>query len=123
MKRPEFLVLIAVWEFITAFGTFIGLCIIATFILPGAASGVSGPALAGVLFGYGVAVMVLMMFIALAIAGGIGLIKGKEWGRVLSIVHGALGLFFFPVGTAIGVLLLLYLTRPDIRESFLSSGN
>jgi hypothetical protein len=50
--------------------------------------------------------------------GGIGLLKGREWGRILSIIHAALNLLWVPVGTVIGVLILIYLTKTETQEYF-----
>ncbi len=115
MKRPDLLLLIAIWEFITAFGALIGLCAIAVFALPDAIRPLWGPEV-GAIFGLSIAILVLLCYIGITIAGGIGLLKGKEWGRVLSIVHAALSLFWFPIGTVIGILSIIYLTRAEVTE-------
>lgn len=47
-----------------------------------------------------------------------GLLSGREYGRVLSLIHGGLSLLGFPVGTVIGVLQIVYLTKADVREYF-----
>lgn len=51
-----------------------------------------------------VAVLGLLTLLALPgmLAGG-GLLKRKEWGRILALVVGFLALATFPVGTAIGL--------------------
>jgi hypothetical protein len=49
------------------------------------------------------------------------LLRGKEWGRVLSLVNAALSLFSPPIGTAAGVLSIIYLTRADVRAYFKSA--
>ena len=117
MKRPDLLLLIAIWEFITAFVALIGISAIAVFVFPDAIKDVMGSAIPGIIFGLSIAILVLLCYIGLAIAGGVGILKGKEWGRVLSIVHAALSLFWFPIiGTAIGILSIIYLTRPEITD-------
>ncbi len=70
------------------------------------------------IFALGVAVLVMVAYFILALMGGIGLLKGREWGRILSIVHAALSLFWVPVGTVIGVLILVYLTKDEVKEYF-----
>lgn len=122
MKRPDLLLLIAIWEFITAFIALIGISAIAVFALPDAISPWWGwePEV-GAIFGLSVGILVLLCYIGIAIAGGMGLLKGKEWGRILSIVHAALSIFWFPIGTAIGVLSIIYLTRPEVTEYIKSS--
>ena len=115
MKRPDLLLLIAVWEFITAFIAFVGLCAIAVFVIPDAIKPWWGPEV-GTIFGLSIGILVLICYIGIAIAGGMGLLKGKEWGRIMSIVHAALSLFYFPIGTVIGILSIIYLTRPEALE-------
>ena len=57
-------------------------------------------------------------YFVLALMGGIGLLQGREWGRIMTIVHAALSLFWIPIGTVIGALVLVYLTRPEVRDYF-----
>ena len=122
MKRPDLLILIAAWQFITAFLALIGICAIAVFAFPNVIGPLWGPALTGGIFGLSVAILVLLVFIGIAIAGGIGILRGQEWGRVLSIVHAALSLFAFPIGTTIGILVIIYLTKSDVSEYFKADG-
>lgn len=118
MKRPDLLILIAIWQFITAFIALIGICAIAVFVFPDAVGPLWGQALAGVIFGLSISIFLLLVFIGIAIAGGIGILRGHEWGRVLSIVHAALSLFSFPIGTVIGILVIIYLTKSEVSEYF-----
>ena len=118
MKRPDLLILIAIWQFITAFIALIGICAIAVFAFPDVIGLLWGPALTGGIFGLSVAILLLLVFIGIAITGGIGILRGQEWGRVLSIVHAALSLFFFPIGTTIGILVIIYLTKSEVSEYF-----
>jgi hypothetical protein len=60
-------------------------------------------------------------FVVLAVPGllaGYGLLIRASWGRVLAIVVGVLGLFNFPVGTAIGVYALWVLLQNSATEYF-----
>lgn len=118
MKKPDLLLLIAIWEFITAFLAFIiSICAIAIIAFPHAIRPWWDwwPG-AGAILGLSIGVLVLLCYIGIAIAGGMGLLGGKEWGRVLSIAHAVLSLFWFPIGTAIGVLSIIYLTRTEVTE-------
>ena len=36
----------------------------------------------------------------------------------MGIIVAALSLFWFPVGTAIGILVIIYLAKPEVREYF-----
>ncbi len=121
MKKPELLVLIAIWEFLTAFFAFIGLAAIAVFAFPTILFLTDAPRIGG-LFGLSVASLLLLGYIVLAVAGGLGLLSGKEWGRVLSMAHAGISLLWIPVGTIIGVLILVYLTRQDVRDYFVGTG-
>ena len=114
MKRPDLIILVVIWEFISAFIAFIGVSAIAAIAFPHVISETWGTALPGAVFGLSIAVLILLCYIGIAIAGGIGLLKGREWGRTLGIAHAALSLFAFPVGTIIGILSIIYLMHPDV---------
>ena len=73
------------------------------------------------IFGLSIAVLVMVAYFILALMGGIGLLRGREWGRILSIVHAALSLFWAPIGTVIGILILIYLTKNEVKEYFTAS--
>jgi hypothetical protein len=92
----------------------IGIVAIGVFAFP-SVSYISG------FFGLTLAVVALAFVLGVGVAGGVGLLRGKEWGRILSIVHAALSLFNIPIGTVIGVLAMIYLVRQDVREHFLPS--
>ena len=136
MKKPDLLVLIAIWEFISAFVAFIGIVAIAVFAIPfvlgswgnweyysGGYYGMMGnytdmPRV-GAVFGLSVAILVLFCFLVIAIVAGIGLLKGREWGRITGIVHSALSVFCAPIGTVIGVLSIIYLTKQEVKDFFI----
>lgn len=62
-----------------------------------------------------------LFFITLALPGffaGYGLLKRRNWGRILAIVVGALNLFNIPIGTALGIYTLWVLTLDDATEYF-----
>jgi len=115
VKKPDLLILIAIWEFITAFFALIGISAIAVFVIPDAIRPWWGLEV-GAIFGLSIGILVLLCYIGIAIAGGMGLLRGKEWGRIVSIAHAALSLFYFPIGTVIGILSIIYLTRPEVLE-------
>jgi len=117
MRRPDLLILIAVWKFLTAAGALAGITAIAVFAFP-EVLWQWGPALTGGLFGLSIATFVLAAYCGLGVAAGIGLIIGKEWGRVLAIVHAAIDVINIPIGTVIGVLSIIYLVRSDVKEYF-----
>ncbi len=131
MKRPDMLVLIVVWEFITAFIALIGIAAIATFAFPAVLNNFWGYGygmmngnyygnmpMVGAIFGLSIAILVLLCYIALAVIGGIGILLRHEWGRMVSLVHNALSLICIPFGTIIGTLSIVYLTRQEVKDFF-----
>ena len=120
MRRPDLIILIAVWEFLGAFLAFIGIIAIFVFDFPEVSS-LNGKGSVGGIFGLSIAVLFLLFCLSIAIAGGIGLLGGKEWGRILSLVHAALSLLSIPFGTIIGILIIVYLIKPEIRDYFESA--
>jgi nitrate reductase gamma subunit len=49
---------------------------------------------------------------------GYGLLKQRQWGRVVAIVVGVLNLFAFPLGTTLGVYALVVLLHGDCNRIF-----
>ncbi len=117
MKRPDLVILIAVWEFLTVFGSLVGIVAIALFAFPEVAQE-WGMDLAGGVFGLSIGILVLLCYLCVALVGGIGILIGKEWGRVFTIVHSALSLLWIPFGTIIGILIIIYLGKPQVKEFF-----
>lgn len=117
MKKPDLLILVIMWEFISAFGALVGMSAIFIFALPSVLD-LEDIARVGGLFGISIGLFVLFCFIAITIAAGIGLLIGKEWGRILSLAHAALTLIIIPIGTIIGILVIIYLLTPEVREYF-----
>ena len=117
MKRPDLLILIAIWMFLSVLFNLIGIAAILIFAFPGI-SFYAGPGDPGTIFGLSIAILLLLGGSGIAMAGAIGLLQGKGWGRILSIVHAVLSLFWIPVGTVIGALVLVYLFKPEVREYF-----
>ena len=111
MKMSDILILIVVWEFITAVCALIGIIALAVFAFPDTND-------AGGYFGLSMATVVLISYFCLAMAAGIGLLMRKQWGRILSIIYGALSLLFIPFGTIIGALILFYMFRSQTKEYF-----
>jgi hypothetical protein len=107
-------ILIVIWQFITAFIALIGVSAIAAIAFPIVIDEAWGPALPGAVFGLRIAVLILLCYIGIAVASGVGLLKGREWGRILGIVHSVSSLPAFPVGTVIGILSIIYLLQPEV---------
>jgi len=74
---------------------------------------------AAVLGGIGVILsVVIALFSVPALIGGIGLLKFKEWARVLTIVMSAFHLLNVPLGTALGIYGIWALTKDETRDLF-----
>ena len=111
LKRINPLILIAVWEFLSAAGALIGVYIVVyeAYLVP------EDPPP----FAFGVAlIVVLLVYFGLSVAAGVGLLKVKRWGRILAIIQAALSLLQIPLGTIIGALILVYMFRPQTKEYF-----
>ena len=117
-KRPDLVLLISIWQFLRAFLCLIGIAAIAVFAFPEALGLGYGSGSVGAIFGLSIGIFVLLVCIGLSLAGGIGILKAKSWGRIISIVNAVLSLFNIPIGTIIGILVLIYLTRAEMREYF-----
>lgn len=117
MKRPDLLLLVAIWQFVSVFFALVGIVAIAVFAFP-VVLDMWGNALVGGVFGLSVVLLILTAVVGLGIAAGIGLLQGKEWARILAIIHAVLNVLNVPIGTVLGVLVLVYLTRPEIVAYF-----
>ena len=52
------------------------------------------------------------------IIGGIGLLKHKQWARIVIIIISALDLLNFPFGTALGIYSIWALVQPEVMAEF-----
>ena len=60
----------------------------------------------------------LAIFSAPEVIGGIGLLKRKEWGRVLVLVVSFFNLINFPLGTALGIYSFIILLKEETVRLF-----
>ena len=72
--------------------------------------------LVGTAISIGVMLTVGLGYASLGLLGGIGLLRGDEWGRKLSLAHAVASLVLIPIGTVAGALALRYLTRASAME-------
>lgn len=54
-----------------------------------------------------------------SLLAGAGLLWGKSWGRILTIIVSFFNLFSFPIGTALGIYGLYVLLRQEAEEYFM----
>ena len=117
-SRPDGVTLTAVWFVVGAVFALLGVAAILIFAFPAVLRDTIGSdryfAVAGVSFG----LLIIVVFGALDIAAAVGLFRLRPWGRMLAIVLAALGLLWFPIGTAVGVLIIWYLLNDEAKQAF-----
>jgi hypothetical protein len=62
--------------------------------------------------------LVLVLVSLPGIIGGIGLLRYKQWARILVIILAILGLFNIPIGTALGIYTLWVLFQDETAQLF-----
>jgi uncharacterized membrane protein (DUF2068 family) len=117
LKRSDVLVLIAIWDFLTAIGIFLIVAVVAAVVAT-LSDSFSDAVRTGLAIAAGVAGTLLLVYCGLSLAAGIGLLMKKEWGRILAIIHAALSLPRIPFGTIIGILAIIYLLTPETKGYF-----
>ena len=73
----------------------------------------------GILAVVGTTAGMFMFALALpSLLAGFGLLRGKNWGRILAIIVSFFNLLWFPVGTALGIYGLFVLMRQEATDYF-----
>jgi hypothetical protein len=67
--------------------------------------------------GIGVAIFLFILSVPKIIAG-IGLMKKKEWGRILTLIVAFLSLINFPLGTALAIYSFVILIKDETVQLF-----
>ncbi|MEN6454232.1 MAG: hypothetical protein ABFD10_08225 [Prolixibacteraceae bacterium] len=62
--------------------------------------------------------VVLVVLAIPGLIGGIGLIKRKDWARILILILSIINLLNFPIGTAVGVYSIWALLQPEVAAEF-----
>jgi len=68
-----------------------------------------------------IANILMVVIVILSIPGiiaGIGLLKRKEWARILTLILSVIDLINFPVGTAVGAYSIWAMVQPEVVEQF-----
>ena len=68
-----------------------------------------------------IANIIMVVIVILSIPGiiaGIGLLKRKEWARILTLILSVIDLIHFPIGTAVGAYSIWALVQPEVVEHF-----
>jgi len=100
----------------------IGLCGLLFFVSIGAIGAANGDLVAlGVLSAIGMVALLFFGVLALpGILAGYGLLKRKQWGQILALIVGILGVFNVPIGTLIGIYTLFVLLQNTAEPYFAS---
>jgi hypothetical protein len=70
----------------------------------------------------GIAFFAISIFSVPSIIAGVGMLKLREWSRVLGMVMSALHLLNIPLGTALGIYGFWVLTKDETRALFKTKG-
>lgn len=68
-----------------------------------------------------IANVAIIFFTIICIPGliaGFGLLKRKEWARILTLILSVLDLFHFPLGTAVGIYSIWALSNHEVMACF-----
>ncbi|MDT8305582.1 MAG: hypothetical protein RRC07_06565 [Anaerolineae bacterium] len=109
------------WLYIIASALFLLLGLVIFVFLSGVGwfAGADDPSSLAILAIVGLFVAGIMAIMGLpGILAGWGLLKRKNWGRVLALIVGILNLFNFPIGTALGAYTLFVLLQPEAAAYF-----
>lgn len=116
--KPNLLSLVAVWMLYSALAVFAGvLFLLMRDLFPAWYTWewrMSSPFYKGLMHDIYV-YPAFAVYIILALAGGIYLLRGKICGYILGIIHAVLTLAWTPLGTIVGILVLIYMLRPAVR--------
>ncbi|HYR28520.1 MAG TPA: hypothetical protein VEU30_08645 [Thermoanaerobaculia bacterium] len=96
---------------------FLGIALFAIIFGAGAASGEQDALLVTGTVGSAIGGFFVLLALP-AILGGVGLLKRRNWGRILILIVGALSLLNFPFGTAYGVYAFWVLLNDEARPLF-----
>jgi hypothetical protein len=118
--RPDGITLLAIWDFLVAAMTTLGLCAmcVALMAVMVAADDTGDGRLAGLLVLGTLITVLLMLGLAHAVTAW-GLLQLKGWARSAAMTLAVLQLFGAPIGTIVGALSLVYLTgNAEARAAF-----
>ncbi|HEY63121.1 MAG TPA: hypothetical protein G4O02_00965 [Caldilineae bacterium] len=123
-RRPDGVLVIALYHFVVGALTLLGSCVMLTIplIVGVAASGDPDARVAVPIVGV-IMILGAALLFALAVADlviGWGLWRMVEWARIGAIGLSILRLFNFPLGTVIGALMIWYLIQPQTATAFRS---
>ena len=65
----------------------------------------------------GISIIIIIIGVLYIIAGW-GLWTMKSWARLVAIILAIISVLNFPIGTILGIIILWYLFKPEIKEAF-----
>ncbi len=130
MNKPQNLPLVAIWQLFSAITTFFGILTMLLIALPiifgfssywGTYPGNvpfigSFPGI--ITFIGSISLVFMLAFFIISLAAGIGTLQGKSWARSLGFVQAVMSVINVPIGTICGVLIIMYLGKPEVIEYF-----
>jgi hypothetical protein len=120
--RPEFVTLIAIYQFATAAILLLLACLVTAMGIPLLFFMIADPGTIAVGFLW-IAVLALAVGYGVAsVVVGWGLLKMREWARLGALVLAAFALIGFPIWTIVAILILVYLTSDEARQAFQQEG-
>jgi len=118
MERPTGVTILAVLYIINGLIALAGPFILVAWIGSMVGMGLEGiSALTASALGIGI----LSCFIIVALIDfliAVGLLKGKGWARTLALIFAIISLLNVPIGTVLGIIIIYYLTRPQVKAWF-----
>jgi uncharacterized Tic20 family protein len=120
-SRPTGVTLIAIFFILTAIPSIVGTVIfIIEFLGPVVSDDLGGGLLVNI-WAYLLGIVATLFYGVMAFATGYGLWQGKGWSRSLAIFLSVFLLFIFPPGTIIGALIIWYLRKQEVKDTFVES--
>lgn len=62
--------------------------------------------------------LIFIVFGVICLVIAIGLLKLQNWARIVAMIFAVISLINIPIGTIIGIIILVYLTRPSVKAAF-----
>lgn len=117
-RRPDSVTIIAIYHFVEAALFLVGLLALGIAALAVSMGASGDPEAAIPLAALAVAGVVVLVLLVVNVAVGWGLLALKSWARWVAVALSVLRLFFFPIGTVIGALIIVFLLQKEARDAF-----
>jgi hypothetical protein len=118
MKRPDGVIVIALWYLLVAFGMGIAALTLLVIPIPAVWFNTEGIDRMWAMWGLGIGLVLVAAPSILALITGIGLLKLQGWARWLALGLALLMLFAFPIGTLAGMFTIWYLLQDSVKAAF-----